>query len=205
MVKNVVRKRKVPSRYGAVISNEESSSETDVYADNSMDDPDFEVLNNKKRKTDESISDESLTEETQQNFDDEFDQIESMSTPVEKNHTPCDQTVLNNELNLLADQEYVPSREDGCDERLDGQFLRKKLLILEENTIQILTRIAVIEKSPIKAGSLVTIQNDETEKKAFEKFYNFSESNNLPMKSLDDIKRFETKLNDKDFKEEAVS
>lgn len=205
MKKNVIRKRKIPSRYGEVISDKESSSETDIYADNSMDDPDFEVLNNKKRKTDESISDESLSEEIQQNFDDEFDQIESMSTPVEKSHTPCDQTVLNNELNLSADQKHIPSREDGCDAHLDGQFLRNKLLILEENTIQILTRIAVIEKTLIKAGSLVTIQNEETEKKAFEKFYNFSESNNLPMKSLDDIKRFETKLNDKDFKEEAVS
>lgn len=77
-------------------------------------------------------------------------------------------------------------------------------MILQENTVEILTRLAVIEESLLKSGNLITVKTEEVERQAFSKYHTFVKSNSFPMKSINEFKNFENKLIDDKFEKEAV-
>lgn len=185
----VIRKRKEPSRYGNSALNPDSSVESEPFGDNSMEDPDFEVSKS-KRPRNELLSDDSFTIE-EVNFEKEFDEIQRATT---------------SSANKSPDvQENGASSNENYDLPLNATFLRKQLMILHENSLEILTRLAVIEKSLLITGNLITVKSAETERDAFEKYHAFSKSNSLPMKSIEEIKKFENESVNVEFEEEAVS
>lgn len=191
------RKRKLPSRYGNLISNANFSSDVEeVFGDNSMDDPNFEPLENKRQKTSnvESLNDGSSAD--QENFDEEFDKIETVSR--------SNRALERESVNGTGATEHALLKGD-CDSYLDPTFLRKLLMSLHSNSLEILTRLGVIEESLLRSGSLITVKTEEARIEAFKKYHDFCTSNNLPMKSIDDVKNFEWKLMGETFVEETVS
>lgn len=230
MAKNRTRKRKQTSRYGDLATNMNSTSEMDEnYADNSMDDPNYDPSQNKRQKivADDLLSDDSFAF-LEENFDDEFDGIESLHVNSESlvaidnstrsNHSPSLEGRAppkdHSESSLVATDNSTRSNnssshensvhpKDHSESSLDAKYFRKMLMILHENSLQTLTRIAVIEDSLLKSGNLVTTKMFET--KAFSKYYEFSKSNGLPIKTIDEIKKFENHLSDEEFEEKAVS
>lgn len=170
MQKNSSRKRKTPSRYGNAATNEisESSSETDeLFGDNSMDDPNFEVSKSKRQRTAESLSsnDENSSSEGE-NFDNEFDQIrqsrliQNRSSSAESDCSGAERGPTDS--NKAIDLEKVISNGESCE--LDDLSLRRVLQIMHGNSISILTRLAVIEDSLLKSGDLAPVKAEETKK-----------------------------------------
>lgn len=90
---NHIRKRKRPSPFGNNISVSESSAEEGDFADNSFDDPNFEISESKRTRMDDTSSEESITLEQEENFDKEFDQTlsvkldEFVADVTESNHS----------------------------------------------------------------------------------------------------------------------
>lgn len=196
------RKRKLTSRYGDLATTINSSSERDEnFADNSMDDPNYDPLKNKRQRIVEGelLSDDSFTFE--ENFDEEFEQIEALHVNIE-NSVDTHNTPQANQP--PSPEDSTPPKADS-ELTLDTNYFRKMLTTLHENSLQILTRIAVIEDSLLKSGNLVTTKKVEAEKTAVEKYYAFSKSHGLPMKTMDEINKFENNLSQAEFEEEAVS
>lgn len=211
MQNNSSRKRKAPSRYGNRATNEisESSSETDeLFGDNSMDDPNFEVSKSKRQRTAESLSsnDENSSSEGE-NFDNEFDQIrqsrliQNRSSSAESDCSGAERGPTDS--NKAIDLEKVISNGESCE--LDDLSLRRVLQIVHGNSISILTRLAVIEDSLLKSGDLAPVKAEETKKRAFEMYHNFSNSNRLPTKNLTEFNEFEKSLQEKEFQQKAVN
>lgn len=198
-----IRKRKQPSRYGHQTSALNSSSETDEkFADNSMDDPNYDP-SEKKRARFSDVSNDSHSTYEEENFDKEFDQIEvsdanNTNSVNERDHSIQSPTGEGSSL-----QKSTPA-EDSPDSPLDTKYIRNMLMVLHENSLQILTRIAVIEDSLLKSDNLITTKTVKTEKNAFAKYYTFSKSHGLPMKSIDEIKEFEKRLSDTEFQDNTV-
>lgn len=200
----ITRKRKQPSRYGDQTTALNLSSETEEnFADNSMDDPNYDPSEIKRAKLVNNSNDNSFTY-GEENFDKEFDQIEvsaanNTSSVNERNHSI--QSPIDEDLSL---QKSTPE-EDNPDLPLDTKYIRNMFKLLHENSLQILTRIAVIEESLLKSGNLITTKTVKTEKNAFAKFYKFTKSHGLPMNSINEIKQFENDLSDTEFQENAAS
>lgn len=205
MQNNSSRKRKAPSRYGNRATNEisESSSESDeLFGDNSMDDPNFVVSKSKRQRTAENSSsnDENSSSE-EENFDNEFDQIQNRSSSAESNCSGAKRGPTHS--NKAIDLEKVISNGTGCG--LDDISIYRVLKIVHENSVSILTRLAVIEDSLLKSGALAPVKAEETKKRAFETYHNFSNSNRLPTKTLTEFKEFEKSLQEKEFQQKAVN
>lgn len=192
---NHIRKRKRPSRFGNNTAVSESSAEEGDFADNSFDDPNFEISESKRTRMDDTSSEESITLEQEENFDKEFDQTLS----VKLDEFVADVTESNHSKELIS----VPSEKNDFESR-SYQSLQKRLMILQENTVEILTRLAVIEESLLKSGNLITVKTEEFETQAFSKYHTFVKSNSFPMKSINEFKNFENKLIDDKFEKEAV-
>lgn len=202
MAKVSTRNKKKPNRYG----NSESSfptheEEEEAFTDNSMDDPDFvlEKSSNsvssdgepsrKKTKIDASskAQNKNITFE-KNNFDDEFDSIrQTLHENSQLTVSPSGQSTNN-----IVDS-------------LDGAFIRQQLLKLNTNTEQILARITVIEESLMRNGALITVNTNAKRQKALEEFQSFSKLNKLPLKCIEDVKKFESNLLDSEFKSKAVN
>lgn len=189
------RKRKRPSRFGNNIAISDSSAEEDDFADNSFDDPNFEI-SDKRTRVDDTSSRESITFEQEENFDEEFDQTPS----AKREGFVADVTESNHSKEVIS----VPFEKSDFESR-SYRSLQKNLMILQENSVEILTRLAVIEESLLKSGNLITVKSAEVEKQAFSKYHTFLKSNSLPMKSINEFKNFESKLIDDKFEKEAVS
>lgn len=197
MDKKFNRKRKRPSRFGDNIAISDSSAEEADFADNSFDDPNFEISDSKKTRMNDTSSGESITFEPEENFDEEFDQTPSSK----RDEFVADVTESNHSEKELTS---VPSEENDFESR-SYQRLQKHLMILQENSVEILTRLAVIEESLLKSGNLITVKTAEVERQAFSKYHTFLKSNSLPMKCINEFKNFESKLIDDKFQKEAVS
>lgn len=147
----------------------------------------------------ELFSDDSFLIE--QNFDEEFEQIKGLHVNIENSvdtHNPT-------QSNQSPRPEDRSPPEADSELTLDTNYFRKMLTTLHGNSLQIFKRIAVIEDSLLKSGNLVTTKNVEAEKTAAEKYYAFSKSHGLPMKTMDEINKFENNLSHAEFEEEAVS
>lgn len=204
------RNRTVPERYGNPVANIELESNLDEtpeepYDDNSLDDVLFNLPTNKRRKThnDETTSGESSDQSSHSlslNFDGDFDKIQSASKT-------CDSTALSCDQNNGADHGSLMQASESSQQftLLDMKFIQQQLITLNQNTAQILARIAIIEESLISNGTLITVKTTITEKNAFQSYNAFVDSNNLPMKSLEDVNEFENKLSDEDWNEKAVN
>lgn len=185
------RTRKVPSRYGNLASNASSSSEIDeAFGDNSTDDPNFDPTADKRRKIFECEDDISSATE---NFDEEFDRIQTSSRSNQASERAS--------LNAI---ERVPA-DDDLDSSLDKMSLRQLLMILHKNSFETLARLAVVEESLLRGGSLITVKTEKAEEEAFQKFHDFTNSYSLPMTKIDQVRTFESQLKDKKFEELTVS
>lgn len=178
------RKRKQPIWYGDIanlpVLIDTDEFHADPYSDCSIDDPIFEPK--RQKLLSESMSDNSFKEE---NFDEEFNQNQI-------------------KLNVMGIQSNG-STNDSCNSPLDEMFLQKQLIILQRNSVEILTRLSVIEESLLRSGNLITSNSAITERDSFEKYHVFSKSNSLPMKSIAELSQFENKSKEIDFEKEAVS
>lgn len=77
---------------------------------------------------------------------------------------------------------------------------------LYENSVETLARISILEEAVLN-NQVSKMKNHETEqsKTRLEQFHLFIKSMDLPMTSIDQVKRLEVKLADDDFREATVS
>lgn len=66
-------------------------------------------------------------------------------------------------------------------------------------------RIALIEETLIKNGTMISVRKEEEEVNSFEMFHNFVKKHDLPLKSLFEVQQFEDHLKVDQFRQEAVS
>lgn len=197
MEKYGIRKRKVATQFRNLSSSISSSSESDEFGDNSIDDPNYDPVKNKRQRIgDAPLSDDSFNLDAE-NFDKEFDEIESLHINTENsvNTVPEQSTSIEGDVAISNDSSKLP---------LDAKYFQRVLLNLHENSLQILERISVIEESLIKSGNLITTKMFQSEKTAFAKYHAFSNANRLPMQTLEEVKTFENHLSQSKFQEEAV-
>lgn len=193
------RKRRAPVRFGNLALNTGiSSGEEDYSADNSMEDPNFDASQNKRPRIAGGPSRDESFSFTEENFDDEFDSMQSVNT----NNSP---TGASSEQPPPSNQPLDECPNDQSDLPLDARFFRKQLMILQENSLEILTRLSVIEESLLKSGQLTTVKEEKKKEKAFAKYHGFVNSNNLPIRTVDDMKKFELSLMDETFEHDMVS
>lgn len=198
------RCRKLPIRYGTRAKLDISdSTEGDFSADSSDNDfdPSTDVPSAKRPRAVASVSGQisnildinNVSEEL--NFDEEFDEIKidqiscsnGMSSS-DNNHIPeVDISTVKNPLNR--------------DCMVDGNLISE----LHKNTVEILARIAIIEKTLIKKGSMaIDVIEDSKPYEFIEKINSFSKSNRLPLTNIEDMKIFNENLGDQSFRKVAV-
>lgn len=200
------RNRKQPDRYGENGHDLlEHSNESEPFGDDSMEDKTYSLsqeyekrdtsrssAENTSRRSTENASTSiagnasNTTESNHPNFDDEFEKIQQNSRSEE----------------LV--EVMTPQVEPVCVE--SGQTsvqleILKQLKILNKRTLQITTRIGVIENSMIKNGQLISVQSDENSQCS--KFTEYAMRKNMPFKTPDEFKKFDKCLTANEM-EEAV-
>lgn len=212
------RIRRKPVRYGDGVCNSSAhSEENELYADNSFDDETYAPnvgaricsVNMEPSNDARSVSNDSIC------FDNEFEQIELVNKSQSNGHLTVShetglQTIQNalqvrhNSGNESTDLNHVESpSENGTTFQLK---VLEQLQILSDSTIQILARIVAIEECLLKNGTLISVQTGSVkrEQSHLEEFHSFAEKKQLPFKTVEDFKAFESSLDDKSM-EEAVS
>lgn len=199
-----LRNRKSPERFGNPVPSTQMNSSLDETAKDPYSDDSFEdeLFNPPTKKKKTAILETSTIVETLKlcNFDEDFEKIESDSKIGNSTKLNCDQ--ING-----ADDGSLMQNDVICQQftSLDMKFIQQQLLSLNQNTAQILARITVIEESLISNGTLMTVKTGMTEKNAFQSYNVFVESNHLPLKSLEDLREFESNLKDDSWNENAVN
>lgn len=182
-----------------------SDSEPDVFGDDSIEDPNYTLPMTPESDHDHIVdSDENSLktgptpkkrkiERNNVDFNDEFEAILSSG---------ANEHVLSKAPKATA-LETAAKHHDADDLKMDGRMISK----LYKNSIEILARITVIEKTLIK-NQMLHLEKTEphTEfKLKVEQLNTFLISNELPLKSIDQTKKFEANLTNETFKKYAVS
>lgn len=184
------RVRKPPDRFGdAVYDLSLQSEEKETFTDDSVADETYTPeLNRTGFQNDSSSLDISLY------FDKDFEKIDQMNQELDMNP--------NTNENLVAhDQPSATNPSEPCASETTSIFQQtvlEQLKILTENSIQIKVRIATIEESLIKNGTMISVAGGPINKTAstFEKFHSFMKAKNLPVKTVEAFKEFENNLNE---------
>lgn len=206
------RKITAPSRLGtcstAVLSTEinGSDSESDLTLDDSVADPHYEMPPTPNSDHDHIIDlyTSSPSMDTQQapkrrktesnvDFNSEFEAIRSSSA---NEHDSSARVIAPNAADELKS---VDLKLDAMDH---GQMIEK----LYKNSVEALARLAVIEKALLNKQMLKVepMANSDMKLKA-DQLHTFLISNELPLKSIDQIQKFEARLADEKLKKNAVS
>lgn len=201
----MARNRKVTQRYGYIDLDHDSSTQIDnsnePFSDNSFDDSLYAPPPTKRLKKNEFDSDSDSSCQSEQrmqkendkvidNFDEYFDSIKKAS----ENSSP--------ENNVSEFRQVVEAKNDNS-MSTELQFLRGMMTNLYKNSIQILTRIGIIEKSMMKNGNLITLEENQMD--PFHEYNTFIASQKLPLDDLENMKKFEENLTNEIFRKEAVS
>lgn len=181
------RKRLQTVRFGKSASLNISDSTDEPYADNSLDDMNFTPP--KKKPKCVSNSDD-YNDIDVIDLNEQFDKIKGseFTSEVLTNHTFGD----------------TDDKSDIENDRVHAQSIKSTLHELFRNTVEILTRVSVIEESLIKNKILTTIKIDKDFDQR-EQFQSFAASYKLPFTSIEDVISFEEKLADGKFVKQAVS
>lgn len=190
------RLRKQPVRFGEAAQNISSlSDENEPFADNSFDDetytPEIENQVNSSINSDQEDDRTNLV-----CFDVDFERIQS-ETQQSGNILDAVQVNSSNSETESNDSNNNSKNEYDFQLKVLEQFQMLKTLYVsaQSSTTQILARIATIEESLMKNGTLISVQNSLDEKqRAIDAFNQFTEINRLPIKTVDDFKAFEENL-----------
>lgn len=90
--------------------------------------------------------------ETEENFDDEFDKNKTISR--------LDNTAL--QSTSAATQPINVFPKDDNDLISELKFLRDQMAVLQKNSFENLTRLAVIEESLLRSGNLITVKKEDS-------------------------------------------
>lgn len=193
------RLRKQPVRFGEAAQNISSlSDENEMFADNSFDDetytPEIENQVNSSINSDQEDDRTNLV-----CFDVDFERIQSETQqsgnilqfmdPVRDNGSTSETESNDSNNNSKNDDDFQLKVLE------QFQMLKTLYVSAQSSTTQILARIATIEESLMKNGTLISVQNSLDEKqRAIDAFNQFTEINRLPIKTVDDFKAFEESL-----------
>lgn len=209
-------------------SGHSDTTEPDKFADNSDDDsnyePEEESNSPTQREFDESYDEYDETPSKKRrtspsdspqisiglDFNNQFESISSKQ-PSDLSVNECNDSENAMAMGATTPKESVSSHSpwtkemDGDDIKLDDRILKQ----MYKNSIEILARISVIEKS-LQKGQFSTksshahmYRNDL--KLKTDQFNIFMKSNDLPLMCADNMDRFESNLKDETFKLNAVS
>lgn len=197
--KNRIRKK--TERFGetCAIDTSDTSGTEDPYIDNSLDDKSYAPNESEKSSASSNLND------SQMNFDRQFDEIDRNSKQN------CISTI---EERVIAEQTADSSSPP---EPIAGEFacrtntnsfqsaVLEQLKLINRSNNEILTRLCVVEESLIKNGQMISLKREESEEVSdFEIFDRYVSMNKMPFKNVVEVNEFETGL-DKRKMDEAVS
>lgn len=210
------RKINVPNRHGKSLnllmytSDSGSDSEPDQFKDDSFADPSYKlpstrvpehnvhehVNHSNENALDEQTAERRKPEKSDIDFNAEFEAISALRCE-EHVHSP---EII--EIGTIKEPNEIDDHHED-DFKLDGRTSAQLL----KNSIEILARLTVIETSLLK-NQLLHLGKTESHtdfKLKVEELNTFLVSNDLPLKSIEQTRKFEADLKNETFKTNAVS
>lgn len=188
------RQRKAPKRFGELAANLSfQSEESEPFGDDSVEDatysPSVEKNTSVRSETDSVVSSSAL------NFESQFEKIDQslkLESATKSTNEGISAQICSNQSNVASESSF------------EAEVLRQ-LKMLNDRSVEMLARVNVIERSMIKNGTLLSIQEQEEKDGKFSVFMEYSASKRMPFKTVTEFREFESGLDSKKPMEEAVS
>lgn len=190
------RKYQKPIRYGNIVnpSDLSKSENSDPFSgDNSIEDKNFSPERKKMRKN-------SPKDFENLDLNEEYNRIQLYLAKSQKIGLPTSGSVKESQ-NVVESSGTIMPTENIINSEIDSSLLLK----LYNNSVETLARLSVIEHNLVRNGFLKPIKVENTSIDQLQAIEAFMFANNMPLKALEHVEKFESNLQNASFKKTAVS